>query len=162
MAEPAEHVANATSFAQFVLQIQGKNPIFLLAQVAWGAESAAPLGKLTIDGGPASGFLVKVDLAAAASSASGSAAAAFASTLGYEEQALGASPQSPAAPQEIRAWVDASGRVVQVQASPPGSGVGTTTMTVTAFGADVHAAEPPSRSTIDLATLAPGGDYDRD
>lgn len=162
MAEPAEHIANATSFAQFVLQIQGKNPIFLLAQVAWGAVTAAPLGKRMIDGVSASGFLVEVDLASAASAASGPVASAFASTLGYEEQALGASAQSPAPLQRMRAWVDSSGRIVQIQASPPGSGVGTTTMTVTSFGADVDAAKPPMSRTVDLASLAPGGDYDRD
>lgn len=162
MAEPAEHIANATSFSQFVLQIQGKNPMFLLAQVAWGAVAAAPLQEAVINGERASGYLASVDLGEAATTAAGPAASALASSVHYEEEALGAGSQSSAPLQQIRAWVDSSGDVVRVQASPPGSGVGTTTMTFTAFGGRVDPSRPPRAKTIDLASLAPGGDHDRD
>ncbi|MGA8724293.1 MAG: hypothetical protein WB565_04585 [Acidimicrobiales bacterium] len=160
-AEPAERIPNPTSFDQFALQIEGKNPDFLLTQVAWGAVAAAPLGTTDIGSGSASGYLVTVDLATAASSASGPGSRAFASALRDEEHALGGSGATP--PQlTISAWIDPEGRVVRLEASPPGSGIGTTIMTMTAFGARVDAARPPKGETVDLASLAPGGDYDRD
>ena len=160
-AEPAEHIPNPTSFDQFALQIEGKNPDFLLTQVAWGAVAAAPLGTTDIGGVPSSGYLVTIDLATAASSASGPAAAAFASTLGDEKRILGGA-RGTTPEQTISTWIDARGRIVRLQASPPGSGVGTTIMTMTAFGAHVDSARPPKGETVDLGSLAPGGDYDRD
>ncbi len=161
-AEPSEHLADAASFAQFVLQIEGKNPFFLLAQVAWGATSAAPLATQTIDGASASGYLAMIDLPTAAAAASGPAAHAFASTIADEQRALGTSgvdgPRQP-----IRVWVDGAGRVVALEASPPGSGVGTTDMVITSFHGRIDAARPPKDQTVDLATLLPGtGDIDRD
>lgn len=160
-AEPAERIRNPTSFDQFALQIEGKNPDFLLTQVAWGAVTAAPLGATDIGGSTASGFLVRVDLATAASSASGPGSRAFASALTDEEHALGGTGATP--PElTVSTWVDPEGRVVRLQASPPGSGIGTTIMTMTAFGARVEAGRPPKGETVDLASLAPGGDYDRD
>ncbi len=160
-AEPAERIPNPTSFDQFALQIEGKNPDFLLTQVAWGAAAAAPLGTTEIGGSSAEGYLVTVDLATAASSASGVGSGALVSALGDEEHALGGSRTAPP-DQTISIWIDAEGRVVRLEASPPGSGIGTTIMTMTAFGAHVDATKPPKNETADLGSLAPGGDYDRD
>jgi hypothetical protein len=160
-AEPAERVPNPTSFEQFALQIEGKNPGFLLSQVAWGAVDAAPLGTTEIAGASASGYLVTIDFAKAASSASGPGSAAFASTFGDEEHILGGT--GTISPEEkISTWIDGEGRIVRLQASPAGSGIGTTIMTMTSFGAHVDAPRPPKNETVDLASLAPGGDYDRD
>jgi hypothetical protein len=162
MAEPAERVPNPTSISQFVLQMQGKNPIFLLAEVAWGAVFAAPLRSQLIDGSKARGYLVEVDLDQAASSVAGPAASALASTIHFEEQAVQGSSKVPVPQQKIWIWVDPSGRVVRLQSSPPGSGVGTTIMTITSFGERIDLARPPRDKSVDLASLAPGGDYDRD
>jgi hypothetical protein len=161
-AEPTEHIANPTSFDQFVLQIEGKNPGFLLAEVAWGAVAAAPLGSQTIGGTSCDGYLVTIDPVVAATSASGPAGAAFASTLDDEQRALGKGSDAKPPAETISTWVDAAGRIVRVQASPPGSGIGTTIMTMTAFGARVDSARPAKDETIDLGSLAPGGDHDLD
>jgi hypothetical protein len=59
---------------------------------------------------------------------------------------------------EMRVWIDGGGRVVRLQASPPGSGVGVTTMELTAFGGAVHVSAPPSSRVADIASLAPGGE----
>jgi hypothetical protein len=161
-AEPAEHIPNPTSFDQFVLQIEGKNPDFLLAEVAWGAVSAAPLGSRMVAGASTNGYLVTIDLPTAASAASGPGAAAFSSTLADEERSLGTGSRSTQAEGTISVWIDLAGRIVRLQASPPGSGIGTTIMTMTAFGARVDSTGPSNAETVDLASLAPGGDHDRD
>ncbi len=161
-AEPSEHISSATTFPQFVLQMEGKDPAFLLAEMSWGTQSVAPLGRHTVGGSSAEGYLAMVDLAVAAASASGPAAAAYAAAIGDEEQALGATAEAAAPQLPIRVWVDAAGLVVQLQASPPGSGVGTTTMTFTSFGAHVDPARPPKNQTVDLASMVSVSDVDND
>jgi hypothetical protein len=154
-----EYPVLSTNFPQFVLQVEGVNPSFLLGEVAWGAASAAPLGSRLVGTTKTEGYLVQVDLSSAASNAAGPAAASFSRAIGYELQAEGESAQNGAnASQTIRVWVDTAGRVVQLQASPPGSGVGTTTVTITSFGVPVHVSEPPKRRIVDIAKLTPGGE----
>lgn len=147
-----------TNFPQFVVQAEGVNPVFLLDQVAWGAVSAAPLGPRVVAGKPADGYLVEVDLSRAATGASGPAGAALSRAIGYELAALGTPGARAAGQVEMRVWVDDHGRVARLQASPPGSGVGVTTMDMTAFGATVRVSAPPSSRVADIASLAPGGE----
>jgi len=147
-----------TNFPQFVVQAEGTNPVFLLDQVAWGAVSAAPLGRDTVAGGPAQGYLVEVDLTRAAAGAAGPPGAAFARAIGYEVTALGSTSASTASLVEMRVWVDGGGRVVRIQASPPGSGVGVTTVDMTAFGGAVRVSAPPTSRVADIVSLAPGGE----
>jgi hypothetical protein len=162
-AEPSEHLSNPAADAQFLLQSEGKNPAFLLEQVARGTTSAAPLRARVIGGSPTSGYLALIDLDQAAASASGPQASSIASTIDDERNGLGTSSVSRVGGPTIRVWVDRSGRVVRLQASPPGSGVGVTTMTFTSFGVRVDARRPPKSASVDVATLLPGtGDVDRD
>jgi hypothetical protein len=58
--------------------------------------------------------------------------------------------------------VNRSHRVVSIRTSPPGSGVGTTLMTITSFGGKVRPTPPARSLTVDLAALTPAGDIDRD
>ena len=51
--------------AQYMLRLELRDPVFLLAEVAWGALDAAPLGTSTVNGVPANGYLVHVDAARA-------------------------------------------------------------------------------------------------
>jgi len=154
-----EYPAISTNFPQFVLQAEGVNPVFLLAQVTWGATSAAPLGTRQVDGGEAQGFQVQVDLSTAAARATGPTAAAFSTAIAYELQALGANaPGTQIQFQSMRVWVDSAERVVELEASPPGSGIGTTTMTVKSFGTPVHVSMPPQRLIVDISSLTPGGE----
>jgi hypothetical protein len=147
-----------TNFPQFVVQAEGTNPVFLLDQIVWGAVSAAPLGRSTVAGAPAEGYLAGVDLGRAATGASGPAGAAFARAIGYELTALGATSSQSSTPVGVRVWIDTAGRVVRLQASPPGSGVGVTTMDLSGFGAVAHVSAPPSSKVADIVTLSPGGE----
>ena len=160
-AEPAERIPNPTSFDQFALQIEGKNPDFLLTQVAWGAVAAAPLWdhrdrwwvgeRISRHGRPRDRCIVRIRTGQWC-------LCVGAARRGARVGGSGATP-----PQlTVSAWIDPEGRIVRLEASPPGSGIGTTIMTMTAFGARVDAARPPKGETVDLASLAPGGDYDRD
>ena len=144
----------ATNFPQFVLQVEDLNPALLLGEVAWGAVSAAPLAPRP----GVHGYLVVVDLARASARAAGPAAVAFARAMQFEETDLGGGPGSTAPPVEVREWVDASGRVVQIQASPPGSGVGTTTFGLSAFGTGVVVTPPAMSEVVDIAALTPAGE----
>ena len=146
--------------AQYLLRCEGRDPGFLLAEIAWGARTAAPLGRRVINRTQAAGYLVRVSPPRAAAAAAGPRAQGFARTVRFAEQAAGASAQ--AADQIIRVWVDRSGRVVAIRASPPGSGVGTTVMTITSFGVPVHPIPPARNQIVDLATLTPAGDLDHD
>jgi hypothetical protein len=148
----------ATNFPQFVLEVEDLNPALLLGEMAWGATSAAPLGPLTVSGTAAQGYLVRVDLNRASAQTSGPAAAALSKALQYEQTAMGEGPgaQSPAV--EVRVWIDGHGRVVQLQASPPGSGVGTTNFVLTKFGTQVTVTPPATTQVVDIASLTPAGE----
>jgi hypothetical protein len=158
MADFNEQVSGST-LAQFLLGAEGRDPGFLLAEVAWGAKAAAPLGRRVINGTATTGYEVHVDLAEAAAAASGPRAAGFVRTVGFAEQALGTGAATGG---DIRMWVDPSDRVVRLRASPPGSGVGTTIMTMSSFGVRVDPVRPAGRQTVDLAALTAAGDVDRD
>jgi hypothetical protein len=160
-----ESPALTTNFPQFVVQAEGTNPAFLLTEVALGDVSAAPLGSATVNGEQAQGYLVGVDLvraesqAASASGPAGASGAAFVRAIGYELTAAGATGATPGTQIEnVRVWIDGRGRVVQIQASPPASGVGVTTMTFSSFGTAVSVSIPPKLQIADVASLSPGGE----
>jgi hypothetical protein len=126
--------------------------------VAWGAVSAAPLGRSAVAGEATEGDLVEVDLTRAAAAASGPPGAAFSRAIGYELTALGAPDAQAPARVAVRVWIDDRGRVTRLQASPPGSGVGVTIMELTAFGGTVRVSAPPSSRIADIVSLSPGGE----
>ena len=159
-ADFSEHVKGSSLLSQFLLRSEGRDPGFLLAEIAWGARAAAPLGRRVINGVAAMGYLVRVDPALAAARASGPRARGFVRTIGFVRQALGGSGKTGL--QTVWIWVDRAHRVVSIRSSPPGSGIGTTLMTLTSFAGRVRAIPPARSQTVDLAALTPAGDIDRD
>jgi hypothetical protein len=155
-----EHV-KGSSLAQFLLLAEGRDPGFLLAEVAWGARGAAPLPRRVVNGEATTGYEVDVDPALAVEAASGARARGFSRTAAFVEQALGTGAAQPPG-QAMRIWVDRSHRIVSIRTSPAGSGVGTTLMTMTAFGVQVRPNPPVQSQTVDLAALTPAGDFDHD
>jgi hypothetical protein len=151
--------ALTTNFPQFVIQTEALNPVFLLDETAWGAVTAAPLGATTVNGVHTHGYLVMVDLARAASAATGPASAAFAKAIGFQLNALGSGSPAASTTITVRVWVDdAMGTVVRMQSSPPGAGAGTVITTLHDYGTSVHVAPPPSSKVADIASLSPGGE----
>jgi hypothetical protein len=153
-----EYPADVTAFSQFVAEVEGVNPGLLLEQVALGAVSAVSLGQHQVAGAPATEYLVDVDLRRAASTA-GATIPGLQRAIDYELVAAGGNPtKGGPVLQRIRVWVEGGGRAVQLQASPPGSGIGTTTLTVGRLQGGFRATTPPRAEVVDIATLTPGGE----
>jgi hypothetical protein len=144
----------STNFPQFVLQVEDMNPALLLGEMAWGATSAAPLGPQTVAGLQTRGYLVTVDLAAAAARTSGRAAAALSTALRDEESASG----TVAPTDQVRVWIGPAGQVVQTQASPAGSGVGTTVFKLSPYRPRIALTAPSLAQVVDIASLTPLGE----
>jgi hypothetical protein len=146
-----------TNFPEFVVQVEGINPMLLLSELAWGATSSVPLGpaRQIVDHVPAQRFRVEVDLTQALARAGGPAAAAISQAI--QEQLTGqGSPQRPTV--SIEAWVDRAGRVVQMQTTVPGIGEGTALVAVSYFGRAVEVSPPSPSKVIDITALTPSGE----
>jgi hypothetical protein len=147
-----------TNFPSFVLQVEGVNPQLLLTELAGGAVSAVPAGQETINNEHARAYDVEIDLARALSALIGPTGAAFGQAIQSELTALGSGQSAEKQGASIRTWVDDAGRVIQMQTSPPGAGVGTVTMTMCCFGSAVEVAPPPRSQVVDITSLTPSGE----
>jgi hypothetical protein len=145
-----------TNFPLFALQAEGVNPQLLLAELAWGAVSAAPAGRALINQEPARAYDVAIDLTRALSASTGPAGPVFGQAIQSELAALGSGHGKQGT--SIRTWVGVGGRVVQLQAAPPGAGVGTATITMCCFGSPVEVAPPPPSQVVDITALTPSGE----
>ncbi len=155
-----EYPTDVTAFSEFVAQVEGVNPGLLLEQVALGGVSAVSLGQRQVAGVPATEYLVNVDLKRAAATA-GATIPGLRRAIGYQLVAAGGnSTKRGLVLQKIRVWVDGAGRAVQLQASPPGSGIGTTTLAMGRFGGGFRATTPARAEVVDIATLTPGGEQE--
>jgi hypothetical protein len=141
----------------FVDQLEVVNVALILDEIRWGATAARALGNTTVGGNSAVGYTVTVNLRQAQSEASAHAGNALARVVGYQVQAL-ASRNSTSATVRVGVWVGPAGRVVRVDWSPPGGGVGTTSLTVSGLRGRVRATAPPPSQTVDVATLSPAGE----
>jgi hypothetical protein len=148
----------STNFPQFVLQVEDLNPALELGEMAWGATSAAPLGRQTIAGSSTQGYLVAVDLSAAGGRTSGAAAAALSRAMQDEQSSSGGGSGRAASTAEVRVWIGSAGQVVQVQASPAGSGVGTTLFKLSPYRSRIALSAPNLAQVVDIASLTPLGE----
>lgn len=146
---------------QFLLGCESVDAGFFLAEVAWGAKAAAPLGPRLVNHRPTTGYLVRVDLAHAVAAATGPKAKSFVRTATLLERI--ARRHGRGTEQTVRVWVDRSGRVVAIRAFLPATGIGDSLITVTSFGRLAVDPVPPSRDQfVDLASLTAAGDNDND
>jgi hypothetical protein len=148
------------NFPQFVLQVEDLNPGLFLGELAWGATSAAPLGPGTggTGGSGTRGYLVRVDLARAAAHTAGATAAALAKAFEFEQTTLAGGPGASSPPVEVRVWIDHGGRIVKLEGSPPGSGIGTTVLNLSPEGSPVVVTRPVLPQVVDIASLTPSGE----
>ncbi len=157
----------ALNFPQFILQVESIDPAFTLSEIAWGATAARPVGSATVGGRPARRYRVTVDLAQAARRAGGPAQVPFAYAIHSETSYATGGTVGGTTQMGVTVWVSA-GRVVQVVGSPPGAGVGTTTLDLAPPQHPVAVALPPPSRTTDVGELSPaaerelngGGDSD--
>jgi len=146
----SQHLDPSHFLEQSLQRLEQDDPAFLLAEIAWGARDAAPLGPRTVDGVRANGYLVHVDAARATSAAAGPSAHGFRNAAAMIEQELGA---GMGVPPLVYVWVDGSNRVVALRALTVGNTGGTTLVNLTSFGVTVRLSPPPRSQTVDLDDL---------
>jgi len=143
---------------QFVNQVEAVNAALLLDEIAWGTVKALPQGTAQVGGAVAHKYLVTVDLRKAESAASASIGTTFSQSVQYQISAL--SPRSGDATTRVTVWVGGDGHVARLQSTPPGSGVGEVSITLSHYGSRVQASIPPSTQVVDIAALSAAGEQE--
>ncbi|HKF74927.1 MAG TPA: hypothetical protein VKF59_02195 [Candidatus Dormibacteraeota bacterium] len=137
----------------FVLQAESINPALTISELLWGAVSAAEVSQEAVAGAPATRYDVTVDLRTALANASGTAGLPFALALQAEAAALRGAPAPP-----VRVWLTSDGRLLRMELSPPGAGVGRARTTLSGFGLQVSADPPPGGQVVEFTALSPAGE----
>jgi hypothetical protein len=147
-----------SSLPQFVDQVEVVNASLVLNEIRWGAIAARALGTKEVEARSARGFAVTVNLRRVQSTV-GLAGPTFAQVVGYQVGAL-ASRTAASAEERVTVWVSDPGRIVRVEWSPPGGGVGTTSITLSDRHLDLSVRPPPASQTVDVAVLGPAGEQE--
>ena len=144
-----------TNFPNFVAQVEGVNPVLLLAELEWGATASTRLGtgRQIVDHVPAERYRVTVDLRKALAGVGGPLAGVLSQAI-QEQLTTGGGAQRFT----MVVWVDGRQRVVQIRAIPPGTGEGTELLAVSYFGASVRVKTPPRERVVDITSLTPSGE----
>jgi hypothetical protein len=136
------------------LALESMNPQLLLEEIATGAVAASSSGHRVVDHVPFTEYVVSVDLARALAAAGKSGA--LRTAMQQELSALRASRGADAGSLvRIVARVDGVGRLAQLQASLPGSKLGTVQIALWKFGSIIPLSLPLASQTVDIASLRP-------
>jgi hypothetical protein len=140
-------------------QLESLNPALTLSELVWGATRASASGHDVIGGQVASRYDLTVQPAQALVNATG-AGTAFAIALESQMSALASSRSAEGAFPTFgaRVWLSGLGRLLRIEFSPPGAGVGTLSLTLGSPGTAVHAVAPPADQVVDLASFIPSGE----
>jgi hypothetical protein len=149
-----------TNFPQFVVQAESVNPLLYLDELAWGAVRATPIGSTSASSGAARGYRVSVDLQKALGHSTGSSQSDAAMVVAIQSELtfLGSNTASSSRQLDLRVWISSSGRLVKLEASPPGAGVGSVSISLSKFGTPVSVASPSLTRVVDIAALTPSGE----
>ena len=135
--------------------LEGLNPQLLLEEIVWGAAAASALGERVIAHVPFTEYIVSIDLKRALAAARGPLAGAMRSAVRDELSALlaghGARGSSSV---RVEVWVDGPGRVARLQASLPGSKLGTVLMVLSNYGVTIPVSLPLESQVVDIASLS--------
>jgi hypothetical protein len=145
-----------TNFPNFIGQVEGVNPGLLLQEILWGATQVAPIRQPPSNKAVrARGYAVSIDLARALGRAGGTASVA--SSLAIQEQltARGSTGRSRI---WVFAWIDRTGRVVQLEGELPGSGTGTALVELSSFGTGAPVSLPAAAQVVGIGSLTPSGE----
>jgi hypothetical protein len=134
------------------LALESMNPQLLLEEIATGAVAASSSGQRVIDHVPFTEYVVSVDLARAL--AAPAETGALRTAIQQELSALRADRGTHAGSRvRIVARVDGAGRLAQLQASLPGSKLGTVQIALWKFGSTIPLSLPLRSETVDIASL---------
>jgi hypothetical protein len=129
--------------ASVALQLESLNPQLLLEEIATGAVAARIAGHPVVNHVPFTRYIVTVDLARAL---------AAAGTTGALRTAIQQQLVTSSRVQMV-AGVDGTGRLAQLQASLPGSKLGTVQIGLWTFGSRIPLSLPLPSETVDIASL---------
>jgi hypothetical protein len=133
------------------LALESINPQLLLEEIATGAVAASSSGQHVVNHLPFSEYVVSVDLARALAAAR---AGALRTAMRQELSALRARRGTHAGSRvQIVAGVDAAGRITELQASVPGSRLGTVQIALVKFGSIIPLSLPLPSETVDIESL---------
>ena len=133
------------------LVLETLNPQLLLEEIANGAVAASSSGQRVINHLPFTEYVVSVDLARALAAAG---AGALRTAIRQELSALRADPRAHArSVVRIEAGIDGAGRITHLQASLPGSRLGTIQIALLQFGSTIPLSLPLASQTVDIASL---------
>jgi hypothetical protein len=133
------------------LALESVNPQLLLEEIATGAVAASSSGHGVIDHVPFTEYVVSVDLARSLAAAK---TGALRTAMQQELSALRAGRGTHAGSLvRIVARVDGAGRVAQLQASLPGSKMGTVQIGLRTFGSTIPLSLPLPSQTVNIASL---------
>jgi hypothetical protein len=136
---------------RFILHAEGLNPELLLDEIVWGGESALHLGEPVVDHVPESEYRVTVNLKRAMAAATGPSAGAMRSAIAEELAAV------PSGRSAITVWVNGAGRVARLQATVPGSGLGTVSTYLSTYGAKLATSLPPPSQVFEITAQTASG-----
>ncbi len=132
------------------LALESLNPQLLLEEIATGAVAASSSGHRVVDHLPFTEYVVSVDLARALAAVK---AGALRAAIRQELAALRAEGTHAGSRVRILAGVDAAGRITELQASLPGSRLGTLQIALLKFGSTIPLSLPLPSETVDIASL---------
>jgi hypothetical protein len=141
---------------RLVAQLEALTPELALREIAWGAQAAASAGEQVVDHVPAAEYTVTVDLAKALAGARRAHSPVLAAAIAEQIAALRAQG-ARGSTLDVHLWVDGPGYVEQVQSAPPGTGLGTTTFSLSGFGRAVQPSIPGPPLVVGLNELVRAG-----
>ena len=147
------------NFPEFIAQVESANPGLILSQLSWGGTAAALAAHNIVRGQTAARYDISVDLDSAQRHAAGPAKVAFALALNAEIKEMGGPAASGRATHAViaHAWINQVGQIIRIELAPA-AGLGTMTVTLTDFGANVGIESPPSNQVVAVASLGPSGE----
>jgi hypothetical protein len=139
------------NYAQLLFQVESLDPGFILMEADAGVVSASPAGHLSVNGRNADRYVVTIDLDRAKNGATGPTAQTYSDGLTTEANSLpSASAKSGKRTLTMVVVIDGSGRIVQLNVTPPGADVGDINLTLQAFGSPVSITPPPAGQTTSI------------
>jgi hypothetical protein len=126
-------------------QLEGLNPELPLQEIAWGARAASHVGTRVVGHVPMEEYRVSVDLAKAASAAKRTRRVAVATAIERELRTA----QSVS----FTVRVTGAGHIARIDATVPGSGLGTASFSFTSFHAQFNRNPPRASQSVPLASI---------
>lgn len=133
--------------AALATQLEGLGPELPLAEIAWGATSAANAGTRVVEHVPMAGYRVAIDLRKALAGARRAGKSGLAAAITGELAAAASGRTS------VTIWVNGPGYASRLENAAPGGGMGTATFSFTSFASKLAGQRPETAQIVPLSGL---------